>query len=109
MSSEEADYIPNQKLSSGMLSRHPDRNHQWKEGHDGQAGCAHGQGGAQVQGVAHQHGQEDEDCGEETGAGSQEITSGPATAAFVTIYKWGEHHIISIAPNRNHNTKKKTS
>ena len=51
-----------------MLSRHPDRNQEWKEGHDGQAGRVHGQGGVQVQGVAHQHGQEDEDCVEETGA-----------------------------------------
>ena len=68
MSSEEDDYIPNQKLSSRMLSRHPNRNQEWKEGHDSQAGHVHGQGGAQVQGVAHQHGQGDGDCGENRGA-----------------------------------------
>ena len=60
MSSKEANYIPNQKLSSGMLSRHPDRNQEWKEGHDSQAGHVQGQGGAQVQG--------DGDCGENRGA-----------------------------------------
>ena len=51
-----------------MLSRHPERNQEWKEGHDGQAGRVHGQGGAQVQGVTLQHGQEDEELVEETGA-----------------------------------------
>ena len=61
---EETGNIPNLKLSSGMLSRHPGRNQEWKGGHDGQGGRDHGQGGAQDQGVAHQHGQGGRDHGQ---------------------------------------------
>ena len=76
-SKEEACHISNKKLSSGMLNKHPERNQEWKEGHDGQAGRVHGQGGAQVQGVANHHGQEDEHPVGETGAWRSPVSLPP--------------------------------
>ena len=57
---EEAFSIPpNLKLSPGMSSRHLGGIQGWKEGQDDRGGRVHGQGGAQVQGAAHQQGQGD--------------------------------------------------
>ena len=38
-----------------------------------------------------------------------EITNEPATAAFITIYKWGEHTSITINPSSSQNPRNKTS
>jgi hypothetical protein len=75
---EEACSIPpNLKLSPGMSSRHPGGNQGWKEGQDGQGGRVHGQGGAQVQGVAHQHGQGDDEQEEDKGAWRSPVSLPP--------------------------------
>jgi hypothetical protein len=67
LSKQEACHIPDQKLSFRMVKNHPERNQEWKERHDGQAGRVRGQGRLQVQGV-HHHVQEGEQAIEETGA-----------------------------------------